>query len=323
MRIMLAAATACVAHAAPSNGLYGMGFYAQTFGQFVLQKYSVNGTGTNMGRPLNDEYVGQQLSDIDQSKGIYYYIGLNSARNISELVGLSLTDGSILSRTKLPYYTPYQIGLGQTLAANGPAGSVLIGGQMTDGGAHEVGTFVPGSGQYTPLASFDPSLKPIMGGLSGYSPKANRYLVALGSGPTVQNWYWVDLATKQTGSYSECDLLESIDWDASRNVFVGVGVDVNTRTRMVASLDALSGKCTLLGKVPGYLEMFAGQATLDASTGNIWALMQPSGDSPTAPYDLVGIRTKGGPVSIFSNFTLEKCPNVIDCPWQLEYFYGA
>lgn len=91
-----------------------------------------------------------------------YYIGYNIAKSQSELVGLSLADGSVTSRTKLPFYEPGFVGVGQMLSAGLPDGSVIVGGQSGPNTGHRVGTLNPKTGKYTELASFDPTLLPVL-----------------------------------------------------------------------------------------------------------------------------------------------------------------
>lgn len=84
------------------------------------------------------------------------------AKNQSELIGLSLSDGSVTSRTKLPFYEPGFVGVGQMVSAGLPDGSVIVGGQTAPNSGHRVGKLNPKTGQYTELASFDPTLLPVL-----------------------------------------------------------------------------------------------------------------------------------------------------------------
>lgn len=158
------------------------------------------------------------------------------------------------------------------------------------------------------------------GGVSSYSTKSNIFVMELGTSTSI-SWYWVDLSTNKTGTYPDCDILETLDWDASRDAFIGVGLFTNS-TRNVGIMDAASGTCSVLGQVPGYFIIEAGQGALDATTGNLWTLLEPSGGQGNTPFDLVGISTKG-PVKVISHNTMEACPNPDNCPWQLEYYYGT
>ena len=83
-------------------------------------------------------------------------------KNQSELVGLSLVDGSLTSRTKLPFYEPGWVGVGQMIAAGLSDGSVIVGGQVTNISGHAIGTLNPTTGVYTQVASFDPNLVPVL-----------------------------------------------------------------------------------------------------------------------------------------------------------------
>jgi hypothetical protein len=106
-----------------------------------------------------------------------YYIGYNTVSNSSDLVGLSLSDGSIVTRNTLPWYLPGpdSAGVGQTLAAGLSDGSVIVGGQMSGKGAHVVGVMQPATGVYRHVASFPTGLFPV---LSVHTPPLSRGLVS-------------------------------------------------------------------------------------------------------------------------------------------------
>ena len=93
------AAVAAAHAAAQTKGLYGMGNAGQWY---VLQFIAADGSATNVSQSINEEFAAQQLSDVDQARGVYYYVGYNLPAKRSELVGLSLKDGSIASRVPLP-----------------------------------------------------------------------------------------------------------------------------------------------------------------------------------------------------------------------------
>lgn len=319
VRSLVAAAALAAGVAAQAKGLYGLGMSAP--GQFwVLQSIAKDGTTTNIGQQITGELVAQQLSDIDQAKAVYYYVGFNMAKNQSELVGLSLADGSETARVKLPFYEPGFVGVGQQVAAGMADGSVIVGGQMAPNTPHVIGTLDVTSGAFKQVASFPVSLLPVLGGVSAYNPATGLFVTELGTSTSI-GWYWVNMGNGQTGSWQDCDTLETLSYNPATKGFIGVGLYPN-RTRLIATMDGTTGSCNVLGQVPGYFIIEAGMGALDAASGQVWTIMQPSTGGQNAPFDLLQISTAGG-VSVLSNNTLEACPNPSDCPWQVEFYYGA
>jgi hypothetical protein len=128
------------------------------------------------------------------------------------------------------------------------------------------------------------------------------------------------MTSGHTGSFPDCGDLQTINWDNARGAFVGIGLYPN-KTRTVVAMDAVTGFCDILGSVPGYFYIMAGQAGLDASTGALWALLEPGGGDDS-PYYLVSINTRG-PVAVTSHNPMQGCPGDDVCPWQLAFYYGT
>ena len=97
------------------------------------------GKKRHIGAPLRAELAAQQLSSIDPVNKVYYMLDLNVTSNTTNLIGLSLTDGTVVVNLKIdvPESTMF-IGVGQYLAADASTGCVVIAGLEPSAGGYRV-----------------------------------------------------------------------------------------------------------------------------------------------------------------------------------------
>ena len=102
--------------------------------------------------------VAQQLSCVDAVRGVFYYIGYSRDTSSPYLVGLSLTNGTTLTETRLPFFDGNYVGVGQYLAVEPASAKVFVGGQDANL-FHIMGMVTPSSGEFEVLCNLTSSLR--------------------------------------------------------------------------------------------------------------------------------------------------------------------
>lgn len=160
----------------PVQGLVGISSGGQ------LERVLANGTQIPLGPRLSGLVLADQLSCLDEARGVYYVVGCDDAQERSVLVGISLVNGTELSRTVLPFAPQPFIGAGQSLTWDPRSSRAIVGGQIQDGGVHVVGWVNASQGSFSVVASLPATLLDMPGGgQSAYNPMTGLLVLQLAS----------------------------------------------------------------------------------------------------------------------------------------------
>lgn len=299
----------------PRQGLYGVRNDEKT-DAWLLSSYAADGTTKTITTISSYENIAQDSSCIDQQNGIYYFMSQSITNGTTDFVGVDLATGKQTSYHVLPFAEGQFTGTGQMMASGLPNGDIIVGGQLNTTGPFLVGSLNPSTGKFSRVASLpaalagdSPDVVP-----SAYSPKYNLFVGQFGSGGASPAWYYVDMGSGKSGSWPVCGEMETIDWDPSRDAFIGVGLTGDTN-RTVVAMNATTGECTLLGQIDGYYILDGAEAALDASSGTLWTLLAPSHGANF--YHLLGLDTTASPIKVVQDHALKQ-----ESPWQLEHYHG-
>lgn len=301
LRAFLAAALPLLANAA----LFGLNPAAALF------QLSPNGTFEMLSPPL--PYLqAQQLSCVDAPRGIFYFIGYSQATSGPYLVGLSLTNGSVLTETPLPeFYDSQYVGIGQYVSVEPASARVFVGGQDVNK-FHVVGLITPGSGDFTVLANLTASLRDVFGGTSVFVPETNEL------------WFELDLDIMILNLESrKVDVLPvsagfeilGMNRDPATGVIFGLAGGPGQGVRTVVALHAANRTIDVVGSVPKYAMQMGGITAYDWNARSIFWIAQATGAPSNSPWFLVQNAVAGGATISASPI----CGNGQLCPWSLHF----
>ena len=159
----------------PVRGLIGISSGGQ------LERVLANGTQIPLGHRLSGLVLADQLSCLDEARGAYYVIGCD-AQERSVLVGISVVNGTELSRTVLPFAPQPFIGAGQSLTWDPRSSRAIVGGQIQGEGSHVVGWVNISEGSFSLVASLPATLLDMPGGgQSAFDPVTGLLVLQLAS----------------------------------------------------------------------------------------------------------------------------------------------
>jgi len=284
--------------------LYGLNPAQQLF------RVAPNGTFEILSNP-SSYLVSQQLSCVDALRGIFYFIGYSRDTSRPYLVGLSLTNGSTLSETPLPFYDGSYVGVGQYLAVEPSSSRVFVGGQDANK-YHIMGLVTPVSGEFDILCNLTSSLRDVFGGTSVFIPETNELWFELDLDIMILN-----MATKKVEvlPVSENYEILGMNRDPVSGVVYGLGGGPGQGVRTVVALHVRNRTIVPTGTVPAYGMQMGGITAYNWNAKSIFWIAQKTNADPQSQWYMVQNSVAGG--KTLSAAPL--CGNGELCPWSLHY----
>jgi len=289
--------------------------------------------GAGAGAPFEEVAMG--LGAVDAASGTYFVVGLNASTSASTVVGLSVATGAVTAACASPFAWT---GAGESVAfAGAPRGQLLVGGHDPATGARVLGSLDPASCAFARLATLPAGLVSWPADASTYSPATDELvaLFAADANATRAQVVSVSLATGRARAWpaepgSVCAGAETLSYDAATGLVFAVGAPAGGGggggTRRLLALDPRALSCSVVGDVgpaPGYNDLLAGLAGLDAAARALYWVSQAGGADDDAPFYLVATpldASRGGPANSTA-VPLEDCTGAFafSCPWQLAF----
>ena len=245
------------------------------------------------------EFVGQNLAAVDRSRGVYYVLGYNSSRNATNLVGVDMATGAVVSDVPTPFVLPGFFASGEAfLAFSDARGRAVLAGQ-TAVGAPEY-TFVlmdPATGAWSVVARLNASAY----GPVGYAPSvllpARDEFVALYAvnpgASEVLSLIAVGLADGAVRVWdADCGDAVVLDVDAATGDVYGIGQDrAHAFERALFRFAPDGSTCARVGADIGAFEtLVVGEGAIDSAARVFYWTSMPANATrpPFPPVDLVG-----------------------------------
>jgi hypothetical protein len=234
----------------------------------------ISGNMTKLGQGIAYEGASRQLATIDDFNDIFYFIGLNETCGITSLVGLNLTDGSIISESKLPYVIGFYVGVGEVCDFDPNTGEVVtMGMEVQPVTPHHIVRINPTTSQVTDLAALR-GYDGILGGASGLDPVAGIEWVTLIVNDTT-DVFGIDVMNGSVARHFPNVLdIETFNYDPMTGLMVCIGLDdvvrcrsamlfaescsscispPSQRVRALYTFNSYNGEFTRIGDIPGEL----------------------------------------------------------------------
>jgi len=284
-------ATALAIASAVATTLVGLsGVYPPS----VVHVSTVTGKVEFAGPLIPSELVTQQLAAYDQARGILYALAFDVNKEETTLLALNATTGAVISIVLVPALVadPTPVGAGQGLCVEPATGRLVAVGQKTLTGAREVGFVNPTTGNYTLVVTLDATLEAGLSSIAACSGSGTVLVTGVVGGASY-DLISVDLASKKVTTivegFSDDHNFQAFAYDAINREFIGLGVSPDQEYRIVAALSETTLGFSFRGNVTsGYLVMMGSIAAYDAATKTIF-WMGTKGDTPTAPFSVVGV----------------------------------
>ena len=275
------------------------------------------------------EQVSMGLGAADSASGTYFVIGLNASSSASTVVGLSAATGAVTSACASPFAWT---GAGESIVfAGAPRRQLVVGGHDPATGARLLGSLDPASCAFARLATLPDDLVSWPADASAYSPATDE-LVALFSADENQTRTQVvsvSLATGRSRRWpaargSACAGAETLSYDSATGLIFAVGAEAAGGTRQLLALDPRALSCSVVGAIgpaPGFSDLLAGLAALDAKARLLYFISQSGGADDDAPFYLVATPLDGRGAANSTAAPLEGCTGAFafSCPWQLAF----
>jgi len=267
-----------------------------------------------VGKPLGAELTGQQLSTVDPVNNVIYAVGFNSTSNNVNLVGMDLKGSQILN-IPLPFGQEVFVGVGQAVDFNSNTGEVLVSGRdPATGNKHHVLSVNPKTRQISSITVIGD--QDVLGGAAAYDAKNNVYWLQFSTNNDII-LVRVDLATGNQVIVPNPLNLETMDYDPTNGVILGVGLKVDSPTnyyRVMLSLDSTTNKFTVMGQIPGYFIINSCEGAIDDTNRKYYSMLQPVGQKK--PFQLVEYDLTSNTVTNNPNIGGSDCDS---CPWSLHF----
>eukprot|EP00055_Hartaetosiga_balthica_P017281 m.114654 g.114654 ORF g.114654 m.114654 type:complete len:334 (+) comp9281_c5_seq2:79-1080(+) len=272
-----------------------------------------------LGVPLPDELDAQNLATLDVQRGIFYTIGYNDSSMINELLGVSVKDGTIVSRVHLPYITSGFVGVGEAVdvdPTNGEVFTVGLGADMN----HHIYRVNPRSGSMKHLVNC--GYINVLGGAHTYDMTNDLLWLQYGvntSGVVNINLFAFNA---QTGAVvhnlpeSQAKFIDTLTYNRYGNNLVGFGFNPSTLNRTLLSLNGKTGDITFIGDVKGFQILNGGIVTINSREGLLYGQLQPP-NNQTAPFYLIAVDVNTAEVK--SSAPLCSGADPASCPWSMEF----
>lgn len=269
----------------------------------------------------SQEAQAQQLSALDNERGIFYIIGYNLTISAPNLLGWSLSDGSIVVNRPLPFGEMSFIGVGQQMAYDPVTDQILVGGQMGSSGAHCVGFINIATGAFHNITCLPGTYLDVLGGSSAFDPVSGTFLIMLGTTHNIFT-FAVNVRTANVTKLRQDPaaglFLDTLNWDIPMQSLVGMGITVNSTggyVRTVLRMDPITGKYKTVGEVPAFTIISGGISALNINGRILYWIGQKTGASMNDPFYIIGVDIDTAAVSSSAKL----CPNDAACPWSLQY----
>lgn len=241
----------------------------------------------------------------------------------SNLVGVSLDTGAIVSDVAVPFWQPPIVGQGQQLAFDSQDGRLIAVGQLSEEGDTVIGYLEPSNGHFAQVASINTTLDTPGPGAAAYVPSIDALVLSYVVNGTTLELVSVDMRSGAISLWPESfpadHLLETLDYDPHTGLLVGLGLRAINETaseRTLVSLDPLKQTWGVIGTVPDFLVAAANVAAINPSNRTLyWVGEQSSADGPNNPFYLIALSLEDASVQSASIL----CSNFDYCPWSLEW----
>ena len=272
------------------------------------------------GPKLPDELTAQQLAAVDPSRGLFFALGFDTAKQETNLVTLNATSGAVVGRVAVPgIFEGDLVGVGQNLDVDPASGHVIVSGHRSSSSAIEVGTIDPATGAVTPIVSLPKTLSDADSCVSAFNPDDGSVTIGVSSAGASE-LVNVELATKKVTpvaeSFAEGHLVQTLMYSRAAKRYVGLGISPDSTHRTVVALDARTFNFTVAGQVDGFLVEMGPISALDPATGTIY-WMGAKG-ATTFPFFVVGVSSTTAKVVSASKALPEG-----EEPWQLLWLPTA
>ncbi len=305
-----------MAAAARAATLYGM-----TENAALATINVTSGAVTNVAQPIPYQLQAQNLATIDPVRNIYYLVGYNDSQSVGNLVGMRLSDGSIVCDAKLPFAESAFVGVGQQVVVDPVSGTVYLGGLLEANGNHTIGSFNCQTEQFTLIAQINSADLAVLGGAAVFIPNPARVMIQLGVGDKIDNFV-INVATGNVTKLGEDPekgrILTTLAYNPSTTDVVGLGIRPNSTggiERTLVRLNTTSWEYGTIGQIHGYLIESGGESAIDVSAQALTWIGQKTGASPSAPFELITVSLSDAHVVSAPRL----CPNDAACPWSIEY----
>ena len=290
--LLLCAAAGAGARAAP--GLFGVLSGAQ-----LARLDPADGGAAPVGPGLRYEAVGQNLAAVDRARGVYYVLGYNLTSNSTNLVGLDMGSGAVVSDVPTPFVLPGFFATGECfLGFSDERGRAVLAGQTAAGAAEWIFVLMePASGRYSVIAALNASIY----GPVGYAPQVlvptqDEFVVMYAVNPganEVLSLVAVDLAGGGARVWdADCGDVVVLDFDPASGRVFGIGQDrAHDFERALFSFDASGSSCARVGgDIAAFETLVVGEGAIDGAGGTFYWTAMPSNATrpPFPPVDLVG-----------------------------------
>jgi len=295
---------------------FGAGLYGLRAAVPALETIDpTTGRQTPVGVPIPNELTAQQLASIDDKNRLFYVVSFNTTDRHVYLLALSIQTGALLNSVRLPFAESELVGVGQTCNVMPETGHVLVTGRDRILGKHYILDVNPVTGANTVIASIGDI--DVLASASAYD-YVNRILwlqFALQRGG-IFNFAFEIPSGKILHQVPDTLNLETMNFDTKTGKVLGIGLYVvnnNNYTRVLVSLDSLTGVMTNLGYIPNYFLIEGGEAGLNIAARELYCFMKPTGN-PSQPFNLLTLNADTGAVKAKPAIPQNQLP------WSLAYF---
>ena len=288
------------------SGLGGGAAYAATPGLFGILSGAqlarinpVDGSASPVGQGLSYEAVGQNLAAIDRTHGVYYLLGYNTSSKSTNLVGVNMTIGAVVTDVATPFILPGFFASGECfLAFSDARGKAVLAGQMAIGAPYTFVLMDTSSGVYSIVAQLNASQY----GPVGYAPSVlvpdrDEYVVMYARNPgttgEVLSLFSISLADGGVSLWDDdCGDAVVLDFDGGSGLVYGIGQDrQHNYERALFSFDPSGKNCTRVGgDITAFETLVVGEGAIDSSARVFyWSAMPNNATKPPfPPVNLIG-----------------------------------
>ena len=257
-----------------------------------------DGSATPVGPGIRYEAVGQNLAAVDSVRGVYYVLGYNLTSNSTNLVGLDMASGAVVSDVATPFILPGFFATGECFLAFSVArGQAVLAGQTAAGAPYSFILMDPATGAFTVVARLNSSAY----GPVGYAPSVlvpdrDEFVVMYAVNPganEVLSLVSVSLAGAGVQIWDEdCGDAVVLDFDESSGLVYGIGQDrQHDFERALFRFDANGRNCSRVGgDIAAFETLVVGEGAIDSKRRVLYWTAMPSNATrpPFPPVDLIG-----------------------------------
>ena len=243
----------------------------------------------------------------------------------SNLVGLDVTTGVIVSNVKAPFVSGPFIGLGQQVDFDQHTGHVIAGGRLTQDGPHVVGRLDPKTGDFVKVAELDSRLLPVLPGPSVFDTISRQEIVMFGNKTeSTISLYAINVDTGDISTIAEDPEkgreLSTLAYDDKTQLVYGLGMKRVSSTefeRTLVELDPRQQIWRTVGVIEGYEVASGGETTIDEAARALLWIGQKSGANQTDPFHLISVDISSAKVTAAPIL----CNKDAECPWSIDSWH--